>query len=177
MNKSLDKVKWLSLIAGILLIVVAFVNMMYPEEFTLELVKFLGIALVALGIIRVVRYFNKSVFSTGSFLVGGIVDIILGFLILKYKVTSLKVLFLLLGFWVLSNGVFQIAISIDFKKIGVKGWWLDLLSGILGIIVGIMLLGNFDLSMLYVTLLISGYALLLGISFIFTFFGIGKFNN
>lgn len=171
----LNRVRWLSLVAGILLIALSIINMLNPVEFTVSLVTFFAASLIVLGVIRIIRYFSWTVFSTGSFLIGGILDVLLGVLMLKNKLASVQVLLILVGFWVLTNAIYQIAISIDFKKVGIKNWWIDLLTGIIGVIMGIMLLGDFGLSTYFTAVLISVYTLMFGIAFISTFFGITKF--
>ena len=101
----LNRVRWLSLVAGILLIALSIINMLNPVEFTVSLVTFFAASLIVLGVIRIIRYFSWTVFSTGSFLIGGILDVLLGVLMLKNKLASVQVLLILVGFWVLTNAI------------------------------------------------------------------------
>lgn len=173
----IDKVKWLSLISGVLLIITGILHIKYPIESTLGIVTMISALFIVLGFMRVIRYFNGGIFSTGSFLVGGILDIILGIIMIKNKPVTALAFTMLIGFWVLVSGISQIAASIDFKKIGMDYWWVDLLSGILGVILGMMLIGDFGLSALYINMMISIYMFIFGIGFIITFFNLNKYRN
>lgn len=176
MNK-IKWIKWLSLIAGVMLIIGGITLLVDPLNTTLGLVQFISSILIAVGIIRVIRYFSDRKNNTGSMLVGGIIDIILGIMMFKNLTASTIAFTTVISFWVLMNATIQIVVSIDFRKIGVKNWWINLILGIIGTVFGIMLIGNFGLSATYISILVASYFIMFGLGFIATFFGIRRLEK
>ena len=141
-----------------------------PMKSVLTLVTAIGILLTATGFVRVIRYFTDSFFRKGMFLVGGVVDIVLGVLILKHPTLSVNTLTLFIGFWQLFSGITEIGLSLDLKRYSVSRWWLSLLSGILGTVVGYLFITNRGISAAYISLVAGIYMLFLGVTFVSTFF-------
>lgn len=175
--RGLNVAKWISLIVGILLIIGSVLNVLDPISANFSLVKTLSFLLIGIGILRVVRYFSDSIFNSGAFLVGGILDIILGVIMLNNLQVSVLAVQHLVSFWILFNGIAEIAVSIDLRKVGLKRWWTALLSGILGIVLGYLLITTDGLSTLYVSMMVSIYMFTLGLTFISTFFAISRFRR
>lgn len=79
-------------------------------------------------------------FANGIFLLGGIISLVLGILLITRTEGTIEVIMLLLGLWWLIQGLFNIlAIFIDRSQ-----WGWNLISGILGVIAGLLVL-NFPL--------------------------------
>lgn len=175
--KNLNLAKWLSLLLAILFIVTGVVFLFNPIETTLAVVNTLAMIVILIGILKVVRFFSDEFFSTGVFLVGGILDIILGALMLYSQPVSVKTFTIIIGFWELFHGINELAVSIDLKKFKVKGWWLGILAGILGIVFGFMLINDIFLSSVYITITIAIYMFIMGITFISTFLSIRDFQK
>ncbi len=167
---SLKQAKWISLLMGILLIINGFIFFTRPLDSLISLVNILSIILIAVGVLRIIRYFTDKIFKTGSFLIGGILDILLGILIIINQPFSIIAFTTFLGFWQIVSGVSEIAISIDLKRFNFPRWWLGLILGILGIIIGFMFINNPASPSIY----IGVYLIFYGITFISTFFGISK---
>ena len=169
---NLNLSKWLSLIIGILLIITGFILFVNPIETTLALVQVISILLIIMGIVRIVRFFSNEIFKSGMFLIGGILDIVLG-IIMIYNRPATTIAFLwLIGFWQIFHGINELVLSIDIKQLGFKRWWLGILAGIIGIIFGFMLINNLMLSTVYVSVSIGISMFMFGVTFISTFFSI-----
>lgn len=169
--------RWLSLFIGILLIIGGGLHLFNPIEGTIAVVKLFSIILILIGIIRIIRYFSSYVFKTGSFLIGGILDIVLGTIMYRNLETSALAFGILIGFWILFNGIIEIAAAIDFKKLDIKRWWLALITGIIGVVFGFLLINNPLFSAIYLNTIIALYLFISGISFISTFFVLSKFRG
>lgn len=169
--------RWLSLIIGILFIISGIINFLNPVLTTVSLVQFIAIMLMATGLLRVIRFFSNDLFRVGSFLMAGILDLILGFLMIKNMTISVLTFTVLVGFWVLGNGIAEIASSIDLKMIGLSRWWLGLISGIIGVVFGFFLITNQGLSTIYISTMFSVFVIILGVNFISTFMALTKLKR
>lgn len=172
---SVKRARWISLIIGILLIVNGVIFIANPIESVITLVNVIAIFLMMVGILRIIRYFTDDMFKSGVFLVGGVLDIILGIIIISNQPVSVAAFTTFIGFWQLFSGVSEIAISIDLKRFNMPRWWLGILTGIFGIILGFMLIKDTVFSSVYISLLVGIYMIAFGITFISTFFGLGRF--
>ena len=139
------------------------------------MVNVIAIFLIAIGVLRVIRYFTDDMFKTGIFLVGGILDIILGIIVISNQPVSVAAFTTFIGFWQLFSGVSEIVISIDLKRFEMPRWWLGLIAGAFGIILGYMLIQDTVLSSIYISLLVGIYMIVFGVTFISTFFGLSKY--
>ena len=173
MREGLKKARWISLIIGILLIITGVIFFTNPVGSLISLAYLIACMFIATGILRVIRYFTGSIFRSGSFLILSILDILLGIAMLYTQPFTAITLAMFLGFWEMFTGVSEIAISIDLKQIEMPRWWLGILSGILGIILGVMIIKTPALSSLFIAI----YAIIYGLTFVSTFFALRKFKE
>ncbi len=166
--KNIKTARILSLILGILLIVAGFLALINPIDTSLALISWVGILLLITGLIRTIRYFTNDLFRSGVFLVGAILDIILGIYMVGNNVTSLKALTMVIGFWELFGGIASIAASIDFKRFSVQRWWMGLISGALSIVFGYMLITDLHLGLVYISVLLALHLFMNGLVYIST---------
>lgn len=175
--KDINITRWLSLIIGILFIVTGFFSLMNPGLAVASIANFFSLMLIAIGILKVIRYFSNSLFKIGSFLIAGILDILLGILMFRNLASSIELLRFFMAFWILIIGVTEIATSIDLKNMELDRWWLGLISGILGIIVGYAIIAKVAFFVGYTSVLFAFYMILLGANFISTFIGLTRLRK
>lgn len=171
---NIKRASWLSLLIGILLTISGVIFIMNPIESVIALVNLIAVFLIIIGILRIIRYFTDNMFKTGLFLVGGVLDIILGVLIISNQPMSVVTFTTFIGFWQLFTGVSEIAISIDLKRLGLPRWWLGIIAGIFGLILGFLLIRNTMFSSIYISLVVGIYMIALGITFVSTFFSLRR---
>lgn len=167
MKRSLNITRWISLSLGILLIILGFMFFSNPMESLITLSIWIALMFILTGILRTIRYFTDDMFHTGAFLITSILDILLGVLMIANNPLTALALGTFVSFWVMFSSIAEIAVSLDLRKVGIPTWWLGVLTGILGIVIGIKIVGNPLLSSIY----IGFYVVLYGITFISTFFG------
>ncbi len=134
--------KVLMVIAGALLIIVGIMTLRYPIATLISMALFLGIAILFVGIMHTASYFTNRKFlpKPGWLLVEGILEILIGLMLLfNIGITTASLPFVL-GFWALFAGISRFAISLDIKKVGFKNWWVMMLTGVLSIILGILVM-------------------------------------
>lgn len=169
--------KWLSFVSGVIMILLGVVYLLNPKAGALTLVRLIGILILVMGILRIVRYFTSEYFRFGGVLVSGIVDTLVGVLILFNVPVAALSFSLLLALWVLVGGLFSIAKSLDLKRIQIPFWWIQLLSGVISTVFGVMLLGNTTLSAFYVSLLVAIHMFVTGGNFIALFFAFRRIER
>lgn len=163
--KKFKAAKVLFCITAVLMVVLGILTLKMPGEALLTLGLLLGCGFVITGIFCLIAFFGAKdkIFRSGWTLVQGILDVIIGiFLLVNWKVAVIAIPFIV-AFWMLFSGIARIAGSIDLKGLGLKNWWLVLITGILAIIVSVLIL-FYPVAGAFATVLIIGiYLIIYGI--------------
>ena len=104
----------------------------------------IGVLLCIVGIARVVMHFSTDrVVVLGSFaLVTGVALAGLGVLIILHPEILADSLMMVFGIGLIVSGVMKIQYAIDFARLSVRGWWLELLLAAALIAFGVIVLCN-----------------------------------
>lgn len=134
---------WLA-IAGILLIALGIVCLVYPTATLYSAAWFIGCFVLVSGIARLVFTFRTQAFlpNSGTRMLSSILQMALGIIFLSHNpivTASLPVIF---ATWILVEGIIICVQSFDYKKAEYGQWWCILLLGILGAFFGIYGLSN-----------------------------------
>lgn len=169
---------WLA-IAGILLIALGIACFRRPVETLLATAWLIGCGTLVTGISKLIFTFKTQAFlpNSGTRMLSAILLIILGMVLLanKFFVTSsLPVIF---AVWVIIEGITVAVQSFDYKIVGFGGWWVMLLLGIAGVVLGIAGLRNPVAAAHTLSTLISFGIISLGVAYIMALFGINKFEK
>lgn len=124
---------WLMLLIGILLIALGILVFVYPAQSYVSLAVIFGWAMLAAGILEVVLSATNDHFVTGRgwMLAGGIIQIILGLILIFNVALSAAVLPIVLGFWLLLRAFAAIGLGGDLRAMEVSGSGWTIASGIL----------------------------------------------
>ncbi len=118
-------------VLGILLIVV-------PEMILPVIAGIFGTLLILFGAVKLIGYFSKDLFRLAFQydLALGLLLIALGFLTIAKSEDILVFLGVVLGLYILMDGLLKIQIALDSRIFGIQWWWLifaaALLTGIIG---------------------------------------------
>lgn len=169
---------WLA-IAGILLIVLGVYCISRPAATLFTTAWLIGVFTLVSGISKLVFTFRTQAFlpNSGSRALSAILEIIVGFIFLGNNIflaISLPVIF---AMWVTIEGVIIAVNSFDYKRVGFPGWFVILLLGICGIVLGILGLRNPDVTAATLSTLIGLGVIAMGISNLFALRGINKFEK
>ncbi len=169
---------WLA-IAGVLLIVLGIICICKPASTLFAMAWLIGCFTLVAGISKLIFTFRTEAFlpNSGSRLLSAILQIILGVIFLAnnlFLTISLPIIF---AMWVLIEGVLIAIQSFDYKKVGFTYWWVILLLGIAGAVLGILGLRNPDVSAVTLSTIIGVGIIALGAAYIFALCGIQKFEN
>lgn len=133
---------WGMFVVGVLLVIAAFVIMLWPGMTLVTLALIAGVTLLFAGGADLSAFFaSKGVPGRGWIMVNAIVDIILGAMFIIHPIAAANVLPWLAGGFVIAYGVVAIVTSIGVRSFG-SAWLLMLLNGILSITIGIMFFVN-----------------------------------
>ena len=154
------------MIASVLMIVVGILCAVYPVQTTYVIEVLASISLLLFGIWEVIRYTQRPVIlRTGVSLMSGILNILLGILLLTSPQEDMMMSFgFLFGLDLMMLGFEQLTMTGSLHAMGVMetGWMT--FDGILDVIVGIILLVMPMASVSAVSILLSFYLLAGGIT-------------
>lgn len=157
---------WVFLIMGILLVISAYWMFTTPVE------SFVGLASLFSALIFVSGLFSvffaltnkEDIDNFGLYLAGGVLDVIIGFILLKYPGLTVLLFSMFIGFWLLFRGFNMISVSFKIKSVGDENWGWILVFGILIVIFAMMSIINPLIGASYLvytlafTLLLFGFA-------------------
>jgi uncharacterized membrane protein HdeD (DUF308 family) len=146
-----------SIVAGLL-------SLAWPGPTLLVLAVLFGVELIVWGIYRLVGAVTFGGEAGGGartlWAILGVLSLLLGFYSLRHIVITLLSLGLLLGIFWLVDGIGLVVSAVEHR--GMPGRTLSLLSGVLGIIAGLVLLVWPAISILTLSVLVGIWLLVLG---------------
>ena len=156
---------WVFLILGILLLISAYWMFSTPVESFIGLATFFSALIFVSGLFSVFfAITNKDdIDNFGLYLASGILDVIIGFILLKYPGLTLVLFSLFIGFWLLFRGFNMISVSFKIKGIGDPGWGWILVFGILIVIFAMMSIINPLIGASYLVFTLAFTLVLLGV--------------
>ena len=159
---------WLMLIAGILCIAAGICVFVFPVESYVALSILFGIVMLLTGIgqLIIASTSGNYLMMRGYFIVGGIMDLILGIFLCVYPGVTLVVLPFMMGLWLMYHSFILIAFGGDMDTFKVSGSASMIILGILVLILSIFVLLNpFSAGVVTVLVVAGAGLLLLGITF------------
>jgi uncharacterized membrane protein HdeD (DUF308 family) len=159
------KAWWWPAIFGVVSIVAGVLALAWPGRTLVVLAVLFGIELIVWGIYRLVGAIAFGDESGGArvlWAIMGVLSLLIGFYSLRHIVITLLSLGLLLGVFWLVDGVSLVVSSLDHRGGPSRG--LSLLSGILGIIAGLILLFWPGLSLLTLAVLAGIWLIVVGVT-------------
>ncbi len=140
----IKKAKWGYIVVSIIIIMLGLILILFPEISALAICYVIGGIITLFGIIKLIGYFSKDLFRLAfqfDFALG-IFALISGILLLIHPTDVVKIVPVIIGLFVLMDGVFKIQTSRDAYLFGMKNWWSILVLAILTCIGGLFLIIN-----------------------------------
>lgn len=159
---------WLMLIAGILCIAAGICVFVFPVESYVALSILFGIVMLLTGVgqLIIASTSGNYLMMRGYFIVGGIMDLILGIFLCVYPGVTLVVLPFMMGLWLMYHSFILIAFGGDMDTFKVSGSASMIILGILVLILSIFVLLNpFSAGVVTVLVVAGAGLLLLGLTF------------
>ncbi|OKH30983.1 hypothetical protein NIES2119_29755 [[Phormidium ambiguum] IAM M-71] len=137
-NRGLSSALGFAIALGIFLIVLGIIAIARPFFATIAATLFLGTILLITGIFQIVHSFQTNI--RGNFwlkFISGLIYCVGGLLIMFNPLPSLIALTVVVGISILVSSIFQVILAFELRP--ARNWDWVLLSGILGIILGILI--------------------------------------
>ena len=133
---------WLLLVVGVALLAVGILVFIYPARSYLDLSVLFGWLILFSGVMEVVLAARSRHFVTGRgwMLAGGIIEIILGAILIFNVALSAVTLPIFLGFWLLMRSFSTIGLASDMHVLGIRGSGWTVLTGVLLLICSLWML-------------------------------------
>ena len=156
---------WWPALFGVVSIIAGVLALVWPGPTLVVLAVLFGIELIVWGIFRLVGAITFGDAGGGArtlWAILGVLSLLLGFYSLRHIEITLLALGLLLGIFWLVDGIGLIVSAVEHR--GMPGRGLSLLSGVLGVIAGLILLVWPSISLLTLAWLAGLWLLILGIT-------------
>ena len=156
------KLSWSELAVGIALSALGLVLTICPGLASSVVFNAIGIVGIIIGAVHLVRYFmldaKASLHSNGMFV--GLLWLVGGILIITLKGFLLSLLPMFFGLVLLIGGIGKLQYALNFRRMGVSRWYLELACAVLSVVFGVIILINpFNTALLLMR--IVGVALLI----------------
>lgn len=124
---------WLLLLLGILLFIVGVVVFLYPGESYLGMSLLFGLVILCSGVSEIVLSLSNKHLITGRgwLLAAGIIEVILGLILIFNMALSAAALPIFLGFWLLFRSFTLIGLGGDMNSMQISGSGWTIATGIL----------------------------------------------
>ena len=151
---------WTSLLLGIVYIIVALWLMFSPVSTYVALSIIFSVSMLISGILEIIFALSnrKGVPSWGWYIVGGLIDLVLGIYLIAYPMVSMEVIPFIIAFWLMFRGFSSTGYSI-----GTRDWGWYMAFGILAILCSLLILWQPAIGALYAVYMISFAFLIIGL--------------
>ena len=124
---------WLLLLVGVLLLAVGVAIFFYPQQSYLGLAVLFGWLMFFSGVFETALAATSRHYITGRgwMLAGGVIEIILGLILISNVAISEVALPIILGFWLLMRSFSTIGLGGDMTTLGIPGAGWTIFTGIL----------------------------------------------
>jgi uncharacterized membrane protein HdeD (DUF308 family) len=146
--KEAKKNAGLIIVLGVVTVIAGFLALVMPWASGVGIAIFVGVALVFGGVARLTAAFSAGSFGRGTLaFIGGALTLLAGALMVARPGIALATLTLMLGAYVLVDGVFGAVLAFQVKP--EKGWGWMLFSAVTSLLLGFLLLREWPLTGLW----------------------------
>lgn len=167
-------------LTGAALIILGIVCLCNPGNTILSISWLIGLFTLISGVFNFCTWIRSKSYlpQSGMVLLSSILEIVLGITFLNHNLLLATMLPMLLGIWLLIEGIALAIRSFDFKAVGFKVWWLLTLLGAIAAVGGYCAIVNpFRVGGIAISLIIGIGLILLGLIDIFALLGLKKFEK
>jgi uncharacterized membrane protein HdeD (DUF308 family) len=135
---------WLMLIAGLLCIVAGIIVFVFPVQSYVALSIMFGVLILLVGAAQLIVASSSRNYLAmkGYWVVGGVMDVVLGILLCIYPNVTLVLLPVMLGIWMMYHSFMILAFGGDMENFKMSGSGMTICGGILLLILSVLILLN-----------------------------------
>lgn len=170
---------WIPVVSGLTLLFFGIWFLVAPLESFKSLTIVFGLIIMLSGVyeIYIALRNRKAVLNYISFLWGGVLNVILGILLILNPEAILWIISLVIGFWLIFKGGEQIKKAFQFKKAESKNWKGTLIFGIVLILIAAILLWHPEIIGFTIAIWTSLAFMLIGVFRIYLALQFRKMND
>ena len=176
--KTCLRILWL--ISGILLIACGVYVVLNPAQTLIGIASLIGLAALFSGAFSLATYFTQKdeLFGSKGILLDGILDVILGILLIIYPTSSLiaNIFLGLMSLWVISKGAMAVYHAVLAKEFE-RHWYVLLIIGILLVLFGILALIKPIITMVAISVILGVFLISDGIEILGHWWMLQKFRK
>jgi uncharacterized membrane protein HdeD (DUF308 family) len=160
------------MVNGTLFLGLGVIAMLFPLFFTIAITRFLGVfALVSGGISLAFAVFGKESNHRVLEAISGVIRVVAGMIILNCLPTSVAMITLVFGIFLVTEGVFFVVSALRMRQH--QGWVWSLVNGVVAVVIGIMVFNRWPSDALHFLGLFFGInALFTGLSLLMLAMGL-----
>jgi uncharacterized membrane protein HdeD (DUF308 family) len=169
---------WLC-IAGLLLVILGVLCIAKPDITLISAAWVLGCFTLLSGVTKLVFTFQTQAFlpNSGTRALGALLDIFFGCFFLFNILGTAVSLPVVFAIWVMIEGVIIAVQSLDYKRVGFPMWWVLLLLGVGGAVLGFFGLKNLDVTAGVLSIIIGLGIIANGLAYILAVIGVNRFEK
>ncbi len=155
-----------NLVKGVILAVVGILLIIFPVQVVKSITIVFGLAALLAGAVILYTYImsrSRNEEVSIFLLFEGALDLIFGIILVLNPAISVKIFALLIGLWVIVEGIFRISDSLKMKNRGMENWGRSLFAGMLFLILGIVVIFHPELTTKALTIWVGVVVMVFGI--------------
>lgn len=133
-----------AIVISICMLVLGVLTLIWPKISAVAVCYILGVMCIGAGVYEIVRYFELGfvglIFQHD--LVLGIFSILAGVLLIIHPIGAAAFLPIVAGIYIVMGSIFDIQISVEMRRMGIKTWIPSLILGIVGAVFAFFLILN-----------------------------------
>ena len=164
-KKFIKSYRFLQVLTGILYLLMAILAMRYTEENIVEAVQLIGVFSLIKGFFEIMnrdKISKRTNHKQTSAIVLGVVDLIVGLILVVNLSLDISSLAMLFGIWFISDAVISFFMLDLAKRISTPYYYVSLIVDLLGGLIGLILLIANETTIIRIPALISYYFLMFG---------------
>ena len=169
---------WLC-IAGLLLIILGVVCIAKPDITMVSAAWMLGCLTLIAGVAKMVFTIKTQAFlpNSGTRMLSALLDIFFGCFFLFNILGTAVSLPVVFAIWVMIEGIVIAVQSFDYKKVGFPQWWVLLILGVCGAVLGFFGLRNLGVTAGVLSTIIGLGIIANGLAYILAVVGVNRFEK
>lgn len=133
-----------AIVISICMLVLGVLTLIWPKISAVAVCYILGVVCIGAGVYEIVRYFELGFVGLlfQHDLVLGIFSILAGVLLIIHPIGAAAFLPIVAGIYIVMGSIFDIQISVEMRRMGIKTWIPSLILGIVGAVFAFFLILN-----------------------------------
>ncbi len=142
MQETIKNLEKKNIMLSILLIILGALLVWKPIGFIKTIVIVIGAILFVMAIVDFISYFNSDQSINNTSLFKGIIELIAAVLLIFRNDVLIDLFPIIIGVVLIFNNIFKLQLSLNIKKIDAHKWTYGFVSGLIGILVGVVIILN-----------------------------------